>query len=127
MFKKTILFLHRWLGFITGLVVFIVSITGCMYCFQDEIQDALYSYRHVEASTKAYLPPSVLKQKAITQYPDGTANYVFYYGKQRPAVVLVNSKKAGFLASYYNPYTGQHLHAEVFAKNFFAIVEYIHL
>jgi len=127
MFKKTILFLHRWLGFITGLVVFIVSITGCIYCFQDEIQDALYSYRHVEASTKPYLAPSVLKQKAIAQYPGSTANYVYYYGKDRPAVVLVNSKKAGFLASYYNPYNGQHLHVEVYAKNFFVIVEYIHL
>jgi uncharacterized iron-regulated membrane protein len=126
-FKKTILFLHRWLGFITGLVVFIVSITGCIYCFQDEIQDAMYSYRHVEASAKPYLAPSVLKQKAISKYPGSTANYIYYYGKTRPAAVLVNSKKDGFLAAYYNPYTGEYLHSEIYAKNFFVIVEYIHL
>ncbi|HEY9533178.1 MAG TPA: PepSY domain-containing protein, partial [Mucilaginibacter sp.] len=36
--KKTILFTHRWLGFISGLVVVIVSITGCLFVFQDEIQ-----------------------------------------------------------------------------------------
>jgi uncharacterized iron-regulated membrane protein len=127
MFKKTILFLHRWLGFITGLVVFIVSITGCIFCFQDEIQDALYSYRHVEASAKPYLAPSVLKQKAISKYPGSTASYIYYYGKNRPAAVLVSSKKEGYLSAFYNPYTGQYLHTEVFASNFFAIVENIHL
>ncbi|NCD70291.1 PepSY-associated TM helix domain-containing protein [Mucilaginibacter agri] len=126
-FKKTILFLHRWLGFITGLVVFIVSITGCLFCFQDEIQDAFYKYRSVEPQQKAYIAPSVLKQKALALYPDGTSNYTYYYGKDRPAGVMVNSKKAGFLIVFFNPYTGEQTHVEDYAKNFFVIVEYIHL
>lgn len=125
--KKTILFIHRWLGFISGLVVLIVSLTGCIFCFQDEIQDAIYSYRHVPAESKSYIKPSELKQRALAAYPGATANYIYYYGKGRPASVLVNSKKAGYLAVYYNPYTGRQLHAEVYAKNFFVIVEYIHL
>jgi uncharacterized iron-regulated membrane protein len=126
-FKRTILFLHRWLGFITGLVVFIVSITGCIYCFQDEIQDAFYSYRKVEPKQQAYLPPSVIKQKALALYPGSTADYIYYYGKDRPAAALVNSKKDGYLAAYFNPYTGEYTHSEVYASNFFVIVEYIHL
>jgi uncharacterized iron-regulated membrane protein len=37
-FKKTIGKLHLWLGLSTGLIVFIVSITGAMYVFKEEIQ-----------------------------------------------------------------------------------------
>ena len=125
--KTTILFLHRWLGFFTGMVVFIVSITGCIFCFQDEIQDAIYGYRKVEVQNKPYILPSALEQKALALYPGYTAQYVYYYGKDRPASVLVNSKKDGFLGVYFNPYTGEHTASEIYAKKFFVIVEYIHL
>ncbi|XHR95061.1 PepSY domain-containing protein [Mucilaginibacter sp. UC70_90] len=97
-FKKTLLFIHRWLGFITGLVVFIVSITGCIFCFQDEIQDAIHSYRKVEVQEKPYIAPSILKAEALKGRKGATASYVYYYGIGRPAGVLVTDKKrASFL------------------------------
>ncbi|MCR8559499.1 PepSY domain-containing protein [Mucilaginibacter sp. BJC16-A38] len=126
-FKKAILFLHRWLGFITGLVVFIVSITGCIFCFQDEIQDAIHRYRKVEVQNKQYLAPSALKQTALKQHPGAKANYIYYYGKDRPAAVLVNHPKTGFKYVYINPYTGVIAHTEDPQSNFFIVVEYIHL
>jgi uncharacterized iron-regulated membrane protein len=126
-FKKIILFIHRWLGFITGLVVFIVSITGCIFCFQDEIQDAIHSWRKVAPMEKTYIVPSVLKHIAIDKFPGATANYMYYLGADRPALVLANVPKDGFTDIYLNPYTGQILHSEIAQKNFFTIVEYIHL
>ena len=107
--------------------MFIVSITGCMFCFQDEIQDAIYSYRKIEVQNRPYIPPSVLEQKALVLYPGSTSQYVYYYGKDRPASVLVNSKNDGFLGVYFNPYTGEHTASEVYASKFFVVVEYIHL
>jgi uncharacterized iron-regulated membrane protein len=127
-FKKVILFIHRWLGFIAGLVVFIVSITGCIFCFQDEIQDALYNYRKVEYDHKPYLPPSILKAQGLKAHPGATADYMYYYGCDRPAALLVNlPKEQGMLYVYMNPYTGQIAHTENPARNFFIVVEYIHL
>lgn len=126
-FKNIILFLHRWLGFITGLVVFIVSITGCIFCFQDEIQDAIYSYRKVEVQNKPYQAPSVLKQIALKQHPGAAVNYIYYYGKDRPAAVITNHPKQGLQFVYMNPYTGVITHTEDPQSNFFIIVEYIHL
>lgn len=125
--NKKILFIHRWLGFIAGLVVFIVSITGCIFCFQDEIQDALYSYRKVEPQSVPYLEPSALKAIALQKYPKAVVNYTYYYGKDRPAVVMANLNKQGFLYLYFNPYTGRFLHEENPQRNFFIVVEYIHL
>jgi uncharacterized iron-regulated membrane protein len=125
--KKTILFIHRWLGFISGLVVLIVSITGCIFCFQDEIQDAFCPYRTVTEQNRPYVDPSVLKQTALKKYPGATASYIYYYGKSRPAAVLVSGAKDELSYVYLNPYTGAITHTEVASKNFFTIVEYIHL
>jgi len=126
-FKKTILFAHRWLGFISGLVVFIVSITGCIFCFQDEIQDAIHSYRKVEIQQRPYLSPSEVKSISLKDYPKATANYIYYYGKDRPAVVIANLDKEGLKYIYINPYSGKILHSESIQSNFFVVVEYIHL
>lgn len=126
-FKKTILFAHRWLGFISGLVVFIVSITGCIFCFQDEIQDAIHSYRKVEIQQRAYLSPSEVKSIALKDHPKATANYIYYYGKDRPAVVIANLDKEGLKYIYINPYSGKILHSESIQSNFFVVIEYIHL
>src|ERR1700761_35629 len=126
-FKKTILFLHRWLGFISGLVVVIVSITGCIFCFQDEIQDAMHSYRRVQPQAVSYLEPSLIKATALKDHPGATASYIYYYGKGRPAVVLANLDKDGLNYIYLNPYSGKILHSENVQSNFFTVVEYIHL
>ncbi len=122
------LFCHRWLGLISGLVVFIVSVTGCIFCFQDEIQDALYSYRTVESQGKFYIAPSQLFAVAKTKYPKAAANFIYYYGKNRPAAVLANmGKKKGFQYVFLNPYTGAVTHVENPKTNFFTVVESIHL
>lgn len=126
-FKKIILFFHRWLGIISGLVVFIVSITGCIFCFQDEIQDAIHPWRKVAIEQKAYQEPSVLKAIALNKYPGATAEYMYYFGKDRPAGVLANIPGKELSYIYLNPYNGQVLHTEALKQNFFTVVQYIHL
>lgn len=121
------MFVHRWLGFISGLVVFIVSITGCLFVFQDDIQDALYSYRHVGVQNKPYVPPAQLRAQALKIYPKATSNFMNYYGKDRPVVVGITMPDEGYRYVYYNPYNGKLLHDENYMRNFFVVVEYIHL
>lgn len=50
-----------------------------------------------------------------------------YYGEDRPAVVMITVPKVGLRYVYINPYTGQLLYDENIARNFFVVVEYIHL
>ncbi|GAB3924220.1 PepSY-associated TM helix domain-containing protein [Mucilaginibacter myungsuensis] len=127
-FKKALLFCHRWLGFISGLVVFIVSITGCIFCFQDEIQDALYDHRHVVAQDKPYKKPSELLASVKRDFPKAiSTDYIVYYGKDRPAGVFANMGKDGFEYVFLNPYTAQITYHEKPQTNFFVIVEYIHM
>jgi uncharacterized iron-regulated membrane protein len=125
--RSSFLFVHRWLGFISGLVVFIVSVTGCIFCFQDEIQDALYNWRHVEVKQQAYLPPSIIKQKGLAQHPGATASYTYYYGKDRPAMLYTSLPNKELHLIYLNPYTGKVLHTQNAATDFFTVIKDIHL
>lgn len=125
-FKKAVLFVHRWLGFISGLVVFIISITGCLFCFQDELQDAMHSYRKVEVSNAPFLKPSVLQKEALKGFKDGKYAGIGYYGPDRAVQVRVTDK-AGFHNVYINQYTGKVLGDDLLQTNFFVIVQFIHL
>jgi uncharacterized iron-regulated membrane protein len=124
--KNKVRFIHKWLGLISGLIVFIVSITGCIFCFQDEIKDALYSWRMVEKENKPFVMPSVLHKKSRELFPGGEEQMVFYAGKDRPAMVI-QSEKESYFFNYFNPYSGEFLYREDRTKEFFTIVEEIHM
>ncbi|MEN2414330.1 PepSY-associated TM helix domain-containing protein [Flavobacterium mesophilum] len=126
-FKTKIRFIHKWLGLISGLIVFIVCITGCIFCFHDEIKDITRKeWRLVEPQNKAFLLPSVLKEKALEVVPKNKVSMVAYYGKNRSAIVYTYSDTEN-LYLYFNPYSGQYLKTENPKSDFFIIVEYIHL
>lgn len=126
-FKKKIRFLHKWLGLICGLIVFIISITGCIFCFHDEIKDITRKeWRLVETQDKPFILPSVLSEKAREIVPKNKVSMVSYYGKNRSAMVYTYSD-TGNLYLYFNPYNGKYLKSENPETDFFIIVEYIHL
>lgn len=60
-FKKLIGKIHLWLGLASGIVVFIVGITGCLYVFHaeiDRLMDKDSEVRVAHDKGDAYLPPS---------------------------------------------------------------------
>lgn len=125
-FKHWIGRLHVLLGLTSGLIVFIVSVTGCLYCFHDEIKDVTRPYRHVEQRSQPFVAPSVLFQNAKKQAPANKPSFLVYAGKDRSASVY-SSGESGQLYIYFDPYTGQYLATENQKTDFFVIVEYIHL
>jgi len=126
-FKTQIRFLHKWLGLISGLIVFIVSITGCIFCFHDEIKDLTRKeWRFVEPQKKPFVLPSVLQERAKEILPNYKSTMVSYYGKNRSAIVYTYADSENRYL-YFNPYTGKHLKIENPETDFFIIVERIHL
>src|SRR5690606_23926315 len=86
--KKIIGKIHLWLGFTSGPLVFIIAITGCIYAFQEEIQNLTQSYRFVEQENKALLPPSQLKAIAEKELPQKKIHAVLYAGAGKAAQVI---------------------------------------
>jgi uncharacterized iron-regulated membrane protein len=136
---------HLWLGLVSGLVVFIVSITGCLFSFQEEISEAHFRkmmFVHPPAlspsSYGAALPVSQLKveaQKALG--PDQPIDYIVTYRDPQRAweFMAYHSNDSAltyfgsltyFRSAYMNPYTGVVTGVRDYKYDFFGIVKYIH-
>nr|WKN34920.1 PepSY-associated TM helix domain-containing protein [Tunicatimonas sp. TK19036] len=121
--KRIISKIHLWLGLSSGLVVFIVAITGCLYAFQQEIQDLIQPYRFVEAQNAPVLPPSRIREIADAQLPGKHVHGILYEGKERAANAIYFSFEDHYYDFVYvNPYSGEVLKVKDVYQDFFRIV-----
>lgn len=121
--KKIIGKLHLWLGLSSGLVVFIIAITGCIYAFQEEIQNATQPYRFVVAEAKPFLPPSRIREIADQQLPGKHIHAIMYQGPDRAAKAIYYSFEEHYYDFVYiNQYTGEVLKVKDEYADFFRIV-----
>ncbi|MBB6273621.1 putative iron-regulated membrane protein [Pedobacter cryoconitis] len=104
MFKKINAWLHLWLGLASGIIVVIVSLTGCILVFEQEINNLLFPYLTVkpEAESK-YLPPSEIYNSIAKSLPGKKAVSIWYHGLDKSAHVTINSDST----AYVNPFTGE--------------------
>ncbi len=127
-FKQAVGKLHLWLGLGSGLVVLVVSLTGAIFTFQDEIRDATEPWRWVAAPAHgALLPPSRLQAGALAAHPGTTASWTTYYGPGRSATVYLADKEGGSFVAALDPYTGRVLHEQNLRRDFFTIVQALHM
>lgn len=141
--KKCFRIIHLWLGLGAGLVVFVVSITGCLYAFRDE----LFPLVHRQAALvtppagAVRLPYSQLLQAAQLRAGKDTISVAGIYGSPYRAVEFdVNvydeaaAKKgwtlhAGWVRGekfFVNPYTAEVTGSLNMQLEFFGIIRGIH-
>lgn len=119
MFSKINAWLHLWLGLASGIVVFLLSVTGCILVFQEELSNLVSPWRHVEArSSDQLLPPSALYKSVKEAIPDKEIYSAWYYGLDKS--VKVNIKSDSLL--YVNPYTAEII-AMVDHEDFFEFID----
>ena len=114
--------LHRYLGLLSGLVVFVVTVTGCLYAFQEEILDATEDFRHVPACDAPLLPPSRLIAQAEAELPGKHLHSLEYGEPGRSAVALFYAEPDEdhyYYKTYLDPYTGAVLHTKDMEAGFF--------
>lgn len=127
-FKRIIYLLHLWLGMLSGIVVFIVAITGCIYTFQTELRNVFESYQDVEVQNKPFLSPSELKEKSkqyVYASPSDSSNVIYgvtYAKLDRAATVAYNHYEDGYTLLVLNPYSGDYLGKQVLKNDFFRFV-----
>lgn len=122
-FRKIVGWSHLWLGLTSGLVVFIIAVTGCLYAFQDEIQNALQPYRFTAAQDKPVLPPSRLRAIAENELPGKKIHGVQYPVAGRSALVIFYSLEPEYYyLVYLDPYSGKVLKVSDENAGFFRFV-----
>lgn len=115
--------IHLVLGLAVGLIIIIIALTGCLYAFQEEIQNLTQSYRFVDERSTPFIPPSRLKEIAQRQLPGKTLHSVQYGHKQKAAVLLsYGGEPAYFYLLYLNPYTGEVLKVKDMNADFFRFI-----
>lgn len=102
--KKLNAWLHLWLGLASGIIVFIVALTGAILVFEHDFKELTQSWLHAKRPENGeFLPPSVIREKISQQFPDKKIYSVWYYGHNRTAKVNMDSDSL----VYVNPYTAQ--------------------
>lgn len=128
-FKQAISKLHLWLGFTSGLLVFVIAITGCIIAFEDEIKSYTRSFRNIEAPDDAkLLPPSALAAKASAalgrdEEPKGI---VYNESTKTASVWFWGLEPEYFYTVHTNPYTGEVIEITDEEADFFHIVTHGH-
>ncbi|APS40112.1 PepSY-associated TM helix domain-containing protein [Salegentibacter sp. T436] len=124
--KKWIAKLHLWLGLGSGLIVFIVAVTGCIFVFHDEIKDITRDYRKVASQESTFVAPSKLQNKTKSLFPEAQPGMVVYQGRDRSAFVYSVIDEVPHHI-YFNPYSAEFLQKENLEDDFFLIVEDLHM
>lgn len=121
--KKKIGKLHLWLGLSSGLVVFIIAITGCIYAFQSEIRNLTEPHRFVRQQNEDFIRPSVLQHIAEDTLPGKHLHAVMYRGKEDAATAIFYSEEEEYYyLVYLNPYTGEVQKVSDENNNFFRFI-----
>jgi uncharacterized iron-regulated membrane protein len=131
-FKKITGKVHLWLGLASGLIVFIVGLTGAILVFEEEISRLLnYGvFQEVEKTDQPFAPPSkifsiagsALQNKKIAR----TYYTVFTSGRQVNALWALDSTRQ-YHAVLQNPYTGKIVGSYDYKNAFFTIITHIHI
>ncbi len=122
--KKIIGKIHLWLGFASGIIVFIVAVTGCFYAFKTEIEHLTQSYRFVEEQPQSLLPPSTFQSIAEKTLPQKKIHAVLYPGTGKAVQVIFFNFEPDYYYYhlYLNPYTGEVLKVKDMETDFFHII-----
>lgn len=141
MIRKAFFEIHKWLGLLSGIVVFIVSLSGCVYVFTDELKDIFHKDRlYIEVPRNQSRKPFTLllinartalgSDYEITRseiFPGADRSWIFRATK-------TNSKGIGhwnyysyYFRVYVNPYTGEVIHIEDSKNDFFQLVLSTHM
>lgn len=118
-FKKIIGFIHLWFGLISGIIVLILSITGCILVFELEIKSLISPWLHAgQKDHQDYVPPSALYKTAEKAMPGKEIISVWYHGHGKTAHVSMKSDTT----LYVNPYNAE-LVAMIDHEDFFHFIK----
>lgn len=138
-FKNWVGKLHLWLGMASGLIVLILSVTGCIYVFSVEITEALRNdVMYVSETNQPTIPVSklwddiqkkigdqiILSNVKISNNPEKAWIFGCYKGNEDALTYFGTIDY--YQSIYVNPYSGEILAVYDEEMDFFNIVKFIH-
>jgi uncharacterized iron-regulated membrane protein len=140
-FKKIILKIHLWLGMGSGIIIFILGITGCIYVFDEELRPVVYHNSYYADETKnekknvsellKIVQDSIGKDKPINAIrirneKDATVTFFTSKEKENPNAIWYWDTLEYNYTIYINPFTGKIQKIENTTTEFFNVILFLH-
>lgn len=141
--RKKINWLHKWLGILTGSIVLLVSVSGCLYVFQDDLKVLFYPKKYfiesesfnknkqIELTTLIAIAEKALpnnqKISRVEVFPQKKRTWVFKALKTNNNALFYTNYHIYHKQVFLNPFTGEVQQIENSKKEFFNIVLQIHM
>lgn len=123
LFQRFFFQVHLILGLLSGLVVFIVSITGATYAFEEEFRNIIYKDVLFVENQTTRKPIAELIKNAKEEYPKPGIKNIKIKNDPNSSVEIILKNKQSILV---NPYTGKVLGTFNKETDFFGVVLKIH-
>ena len=108
--RRALFQIHVWSGIALGLYVVMLSITGSVLVYRNELDRYLATPRPAFVAGKPALPREQLRAAAERQFPGWTITRVGERISRRSPVIEVWAEKDGIKKErLFNPYTGEDL------------------
>lgn len=140
--KKIIGQIHLWLGLASGLVVFILGITGCIWAFEEELKAWVYADKlkveipadsnalplsqHLETAQNAFGKDIRIDRMHLPNRKEGTLIFRNYTPNKDPKGIWYWNDTQHNLWAYINPYTSEVIDIENYTFDFFRVVLALH-
>lgn len=121
--KEVLRKIHLVLGLASGLVIFIVSLTGALYVFQDEVALLLQGYKKVEPQQQEFIAPSEAFLIGKETIQNRTIHGLVYGTPDEALEIIYYQTEPEFYGfAYLNPYSGKVIETLDYNKTFFGIM-----
>lgn len=123
-FRKAVRQIHLMLGLASGLVVFIVAVTGCLWVFQEEIRSWMDNVPAVARQDRPVIAPLEARRIAGSVLPGRHVHGTLYHADEtRPVEVIFYEAEPEFYQSVYlHPYSGEVLMIDNKLEGFFPFI-----
>jgi uncharacterized iron-regulated membrane protein len=117
---------HFYAGLIVAPFLLILSVTGAIYLFGDEINDALYPTQRFVAPHTGQVPPSRMIDAALRVHPGAATRIDLPGAADRAAVVFVDPDHGEPRRVAVDPGTGRVLGSTVYARTLVGFADELH-
>ncbi len=115
---------HLWLGLPLGILFFVISLSGALFCWEPEFAAILYK-ENVVPQEKPFAPVSAFKKSVEQVLPDADFRTVYYRGPAK-AVQLLLYVPGTYYHANLNPYSGELIHLQDMKKGWLNNLKFLH-
>lgn len=123
---RTIWRWHFWAGLIVAPILLMLSATGAVYLFNDELNDLIYPELRFVPPHARDIPVSRMIEAALRAYPGGASRIDMPAAANRSAVVYVTPRNGDPLRVHVDPGSGRVLGGLVYERTLVGLANELH-